>query len=126
MSGENQNQQPDATDGTPAKHPEPSASRNERADAEAGYGPLPVRGVSYSPSRRDRLRPAELVGFSAVIALFVGLITLMSIRQWDFAGIAFGVVFIITLVVLAMFSLSFKPNAEESQDLDEQNRGTQA
>lgn len=126
MSGENQNHDADATSGTPAEHSSRGASRNERADAEAGYGPLPVRGVSYAPSRRDRLRPAELVGFSAVIGLFVGLVTLMAIRQWTFAGIAFGVAFIVTLVVLAMFSLSFKPNAEESQDLDEQDHGTQA
>lgn len=94
--------------------------------SEGGLGPLPVRGVSYEPSRRDRMRPAELVGFSAVIALFVGLVTLMATREWALSGIAFGVVFIITLVVLAMFSLSFKPNAEESQDLDEQDHGTGA
>lgn len=126
MSGENQNHEPDAVRGPDGKPLRGAARRSARADAEAGYGSLPVRGVSYAPTRRDRLRPAELVGFSAILALFVGLVTLMATREWELSGIAFGVVFIITLVVLAMFSLSFKPNADESQDLDEQDHGTQA
>jgi hypothetical protein len=123
MTGENENRDADATRRNPAR---PSAGRSGRAGAQGGYGPLPVRGVSYEPSRRDRLRPVELVGFSAVIALFVGLVTLMATREWTLSGVAFGVVFIITLVVLAMFSLSFKPNAEEAEDLDEQDHGPRA
>jgi len=126
MSGENQNHQPDAARGSQGKPLRGAARRSARANAEAGYGSLPVQGVSYEPSRRDRLRPAELVGFSAVLALFVGLVTLLATREWVLSSIAFGVVFIISLVVLAMFSLSFKPNAEESQDLDEQDHGTRA
>ena len=126
MSGDSQNHEPDATHGAEGKPLRGSARRSARADAEAGYGSLPVRGMSYAPSRRDRLRPAELIGFSGVIALFVGLVTLLATREWVLSGIAFGVVFIITLVVLAMFSLSFKPDAEESQDLDEQDRDTKA
>ena len=31
-----------------------------------------------TPSRRDRLRPAELLGISAVVAVFIGLVVLMS------------------------------------------------
>ncbi|HEV7566244.1 MAG: hypothetical protein QOD05_2133 [Microbacteriaceae bacterium] len=86
-------------------------------------GQLPVPGAAYHPSRKDRLRPAELLVLSGVMALFTGLIVLMATREFILAGIALGVAFIVALVVLAMFSLSFKPNADEVSDLEEQNRG---
>ena len=84
--------------------------------------PLPVPGVSYTPSRKDRLRPAELIGFAAILAFFVGLVTLIATREFVLSGVAFGVVFILSLIVLAMFSLSFKPGTDEVRDLKEQNR----
>ncbi|WP_235491813.1 hypothetical protein [Leifsonia sp. Root112D2] len=90
--------------------------------APAGASPLPVPGVSYTPSRKDRLRPAELIGFAAILAFFVGLVSLIATREFVLAGVAFGVVFILSLIVLAMFSLSFKPGTDEVRDLREQNR----
>ncbi|KQV08345.1 hypothetical protein ASC63_04920 [Leifsonia sp. Root112D2] len=78
--------------------------------------------MSYTPSRKDRLRPAELIGFAAILAFFVGLVSLIATREFVLAGVAFGVVFILSLIVLAMFSLSFKPGTDEVRDLREQNR----
>jgi hypothetical protein len=73
------------------------------------------------PSRQELLRPAEMVGGAAILSVFVGLVVLFSTREWYLAGIFFGVAFIVTLVVLAMFALGFKPNESEQQDLAEQN-----
>ncbi|MHA7984858.1 hypothetical protein ACX9R5_03550 [Rathayibacter sp. CAU 1779] len=73
------------------------------------------------PSLRDRMKPIEFIGIAAVLALFVGLIVLMATREPILSLIFFGVAFIVTLVVLAMFALGFKPDDEERRDLAEQN-----
>ena len=70
------------------------------------------------PSRRDRLRPAELVGFSAVIAIFVGGVVLLSTRDFALAAIFLGVAFIGTLLVIAMLLLSMKPNKSSTDRND--------
>lgn len=74
------------------------------------------------PSRRDRFRPLELLGLSAVVAIVIGLIVLMSTRQFDVTIIFTGLSFIVTLVVFAMLALATKPTGEERIDLDEQDR----
>ena len=74
------------------------------------------------PSRKDRTRPAELLIISGGIAVFVGLIVLMSTRQWILALIFTGVGFILALVVLAMLALAVRPDGEEQLDLDDQDR----
>lgn len=62
------------------------------------------------PSARITLRPAELVGLAAVVAVFIGLVTLMVTRDLFFALIAFGGAFVLDLVVLAMLMLAITPN----------------
>jgi hypothetical protein len=74
------------------------------------------------PSRKDRTRPVELLLISGGIAVFVGLIVLMSTRQWILALIFTGVGFILALVVLAMLALAVRPDGEEQLDLDDQDR----
>ncbi|WP_244907003.1 hypothetical protein [Rathayibacter caricis] len=78
---------------------------------------------TFQPARKDRLRPLELIGFSAVMALFVGGVVLLSTREIVVALISFGVTFIVVLVAIAMFSLTFKPDGAEIADIDEQDRG---
>ncbi|MET0726029.1 MAG: hypothetical protein ABWY36_06730 [Leifsonia sp.] len=73
------------------------------------------------PSRRDLLRPIEMVGGAAIAAIFVGLIVLMVTREPVLAVISLGIVFIVVLVVLAMFAITMKPNDAENADIDEQN-----
>lgn len=80
-----------------------------------------------TPSRRDRLRPAELLAIAGVLALFAGLVVLMSTRDPVLALIFFGIGFIVSLVVLAMLALAVAPTDDEkldllSQDSDEQDR----
>ncbi|MGA0567681.1 hypothetical protein ACO2Q7_10130 [Rathayibacter sp. KR2-224] len=74
-----------------------------------------------TPSLRDRMKPVEFLGIAAVLALFVGLIVLMATREPVLAIVFFGIAFIVTLVVLAMFALGFKPDDEERRDLAELN-----
>lgn len=72
-----------------------------------------------NPTRRDRLRPLELVGFAGVLAVFTGLVVMFVLRTPDGvvdfarAGIAAGVVFIIALMVLALLGLGGKPSDED-------------
>ena len=72
-----------------------------------------------APSRRDRLRPVELLVLSAIMAAFVGLVVLMATREWMLAGVFAGVAFIVTLVVIAMFALTFKPNESERHEIEQ-------
>jgi len=81
--------------------------------------------MAQAPNRRDRTRPAELLGLSGVLAIFVGLISFMATRDIILAIIALGVTFILVLVTLATLALTVNstPSAEERDDLDEQDRG---
>ena len=69
-------------------------------------------------TRRDRLRPVELLLASAGLGLFAGLVVFMGTREWVVAGIFFGVVFIVSLVVVAMLALAFSPPEEKPQAPD--------
>ncbi|GAA1733312.1 hypothetical protein [Microcella frigidaquae] len=62
------------------------------------------------PSARITLRPSELVALAALVAVFIGLITLMVTRDLLIALIAFGGAFVLDLVVLAMLMLAITPN----------------
>lgn len=76
-----------------------------------------------TPSRHERVRPAELLGLSAVFGLFTGLIVLLSTRELRLAGIFLCIAFIVGVVILAMLSLASKPNeAERHEILDENGR----
>ncbi len=62
------------------------------------------------PRQRITLKPGELVGLAGLIALFIGLITLMVTRDPVIALIAFGATFVLDLVTLAMLMLAVTPN----------------
>jgi hypothetical protein len=70
---------------------------------------------------RDRMRPAELLGLSAVFGGFAGLVVLMVTRDVVLALIFFGIAFILSVVVIAMLVLAMKPNDAEKTDLAEQD-----
>jgi hypothetical protein len=73
------------------------------------------------PSRKDRLRPAELLGFCGVLAVFVGVVVLLSTRDVALAAIGLGITFIIAAVVVAMLLLTGKPDTE-TPDEDDSDR----
>ena len=74
------------------------------------------------PSRKDRTKPAEILVLSGVMAVFAGLIVLMSTREIILSLIFTGLAFIVALVIMAMLVLAVRPDGEEQIDLDEQNR----
>ncbi|MCU1478998.1 MAG: hypothetical protein JWQ64_3691 [Subtercola sp.] len=73
--------------------------------------------ASPRPSRKEILKPVELIVISLILGLFVGLAVLLSTRQPLLAAVFFGVAFIVSLVVIAMFMLTFKPNEAEIRDM---------
>jgi hypothetical protein len=80
---------------------------------------------SLQPTRRDRFLPAELLGISAGLGVFVGLIVLIATREFILAGVALGIAFIVSLVLMALFALAFKPTAAEVEDIHEQDAEAQ-
>ena len=74
------------------------------------------------PSWRDRVRPAEFLGLSAVFAVFVGVVVLMTTRELDLALIFLCIGFIVALVVIAMLALAAKPNDDEQHELDDADK----
>lgn len=96
---------------------------SRKKDSNVPVNSPAAAGSVHQPTRKDRFRPVELLVISAILAIFVGLIVLMSTRQLLLASVSLGIAFIVALVGLAMFSLAFKPNADEVSDLEEQNRG---
>ncbi len=77
------------------------------------------------PSRKDRLRPLEFLLIAGVLALFAGLIVLVTVREPVLAIVSFGIAFIVTLVTIALLELATKPNAAEKVDLHEQDDTSQ-
>jgi peptidoglycan/LPS O-acetylase OafA/YrhL len=65
------------------------------------------------PTRRDRTRPAELIGLSAVVAAAIGVVTFFSTRTLLVALEFAGVAFIVTLVVFAMLLLAVSPRPRD-------------
>ena len=74
-----------------------------------------------TPTLRDRMKPVEILIVSALLGIFTGLVVLMSSRDLILSSIAFGAVFIVCLVAMAMFVLAIKPNKQELLDIEEQD-----
>jgi len=74
-----------------------------------------------APNWRERLRPLELLGLSAVLGVFAGAVVFMSTRDLVLGLIFLGLAFIVSLVVLAMLALAVEPTGEEKNDLREQD-----
>jgi len=77
------------------------------------------------PSRKDRLRPLEFLLIAGVLALFAGLIVLVTVREPILAVVSFGIAFIASRVTIALLELATKPNAAEKVDLHEQDDKSQ-
>ncbi|MCW4459117.1 hypothetical protein [Microbacterium sp. MPKO10] len=75
------------------------------------------------PSKREMLKPLELLGIAAVFAIFAGLITLMSTRDFLLTVVFAGIAFIAGLVFLALFALTIKPNKIERDEIQRDDDG---
>ena len=70
-------------------------------------------------SRRDRMRPFELIGVALIVGIFIGLVVLMSTRDLTVSAIWLGVGFIGMLVISATVVLMIKPRKDELADIEE-------
>ncbi len=68
------------------------------------------------PSRRDRTRPAELLGLSAVLGAATGVIAFFGTRSLLLAAEFAGVAFIVSLVGFAMLLLAVSPKRDDDRD----------
>ncbi|HEV7742009.1 MAG TPA: hypothetical protein VGO65_06280 [Pseudolysinimonas sp.] len=68
------------------------------------------------PTRRDRTRPAELLGLSAAVAVAIGIITYFATRTFVLALEFAGVAFIVSLVVFAMLLLAISPRPTDDDE----------
>jgi zinc transporter ZupT len=68
------------------------------------------------PSRRDRTRPAELLGLSAVLGAVVGVIVFFGTRNFLLAVEFAGIAFIVSLVGFAMLLLAISPRRSDDDD----------
>ena len=80
-------------------------------------GATPVESLATLSAPREWLAPDR----HTPILSPDGAHVLLATREPILALVFFGVAFIVTLVVLAMFALGFKPDDEERRDLAEQN-----
>ncbi len=67
-------------------------------------------------TRKSRLKPAEILGLSAGIALFVGLTVLLTTHKPLFSLIGFGITFVLCLIMVSLIMLSIKPGAFDPTD----------
>ena len=70
-------------------------------------------------SRRDRMRPFEVIGLAVIVGAFTGVIVLVSTRNLTLAAIWLGVAFIAMLVLSATIVLMIQPRKEELADIEE-------
>ncbi|MEO8261372.1 MAG: hypothetical protein ABI566_02285 [Pseudolysinimonas sp.] len=71
------------------------------------------------PTRRDRTRPVELLGLSAVIGVAFGIITYFATRDLLLSAEVFGIAFIVSLVVFAMLLLAISPRRHDDDEADD-------
>ena len=97
--------------------------------------------MTDKPSRREIMRPVQLLGLAFAAALFAGIVTLVSMGFFQqipaedvqnalvVAGIIAGVTFVVTLVVVALLLLDEDPESGEAAATtpdDRENGGASA
>ena len=70
-------------------------------------------------SRRDRMRPFEVIGLAVIVGVFTGIIALVATRNLTLAAIWLGVAFIAMLVLSATILLMIQPRKGELADIEE-------
>lgn len=60
-------------------------------------------------ARSEKSRPLELVGLSAVVAVFIGSIVMMVTKNFQMSAVFAGTAFIVTVLFMAMLVLATSP-----------------
>lgn len=74
-----------------------------------------MSGQTPAPTRRDKMRPVELLVMAGVFGVFVGAFVVMGTREWMLALIMAGVAFVASVVVLATLLIAVGPKIEENR-----------
>ena len=70
----------------------------------------------HTPTRREKMKPVELLVMAGVFGVFVGAFVFMGTREWGLALIMAAVAFIASLVVLATLLIAAGPKLDERVD----------
>lgn len=69
----------------------------------------------HTPTRREKMKPVELLGMAGVFGVFVGAMVFMGSRQWDLTLILAGVTFVVSLVILATLLIAVGPKIDHDR-----------
>lgn len=69
----------------------------------------------HTPTRREKLKPAELLGLAGFFGLFVGAMVFMGSRLWDLSLILAAATFIASLVILATLLIAVGPKIDHDR-----------
>lgn len=75
-----------------------------------------MNDTTPTPSRRDRMRPVELLVMAGVFGVFVGLFVFMGTREWALALIMAGIAFVASLVFIATLLIAVAPKNGDRVD----------
>lgn len=67
------------------------------------------------PTFRDRMKPAEYLGFAAVAAIFTGLVVLLVSRNWLLVTVFALVAFVVCLITLATLLLVINKDIDKNK-----------
>jgi len=67
------------------------------------------------PTRRDKVKPFELVAFSGVLAIFTAIVIIIVTDDFRLMAIYGGIAFIGTLMIFALLALSIRPSKEDQE-----------
>ena len=70
----------------------------------------------HTPTRREKMKPVELLVMAGVFGVFVGAFVFMGTREWGLALIMAAVAFIASLVSLATLLIAAGPKLDERVD----------
>lgn len=69
------------------------------------------------------MKPFEVLFIAFACGIFVGGVILYSIRRFDYAFVAAGVVTILALMFISILLISYKPNTDAETYLDRFEQG---
>ncbi|MBC7442368.1 MAG: hypothetical protein H7311_07580 [Ramlibacter sp.] len=82
-----------------------------------------TQNTPRKPGRSELMKPKEIFGFSGVMALFLGVVVLMSTRDVLLSLFGTAVTFVIVLAVILLLVRTMKPNTAEKTDTDDETHG---
>lgn len=93
-----------------------SASRKEPEDANRRAQ------EQKRPPMQARAKPYEIVSLAGVFSVFAAVVVMIGTRSVTLTATAFGVAFIVVLVVFATLALTVKPDQSEKQEIERERR----